>query len=99
MGSGLTDIVLTPLLLESLKCLLPLNKLTEQLGLCGYYFSHVGRWWRLLRLSDTTSTKTARGVADPLNHLQCANFSLFRESIIPPRLSVISAEDLELKDS
>jgi hypothetical protein len=69
------DIVPTPLLLEFLKRLLPLNKLAEQLGLGGHYFSHVGRWWRLLRLFATTNTKTARGVAGPLNHLQCANFS------------------------
>jgi hypothetical protein len=93
------DIVPTPLLLELLKHLLPLNKLAEQLGLGGRYFSHVGRWWWLLRLSATTSTKTAWGVVGPLNHLQCANFSLIRESPIPPRLSFLSAEDLELKDS
>jgi hypothetical protein len=88
------DIVPTPLLLlELLKCLLPLDKLTEQFSLGSHYFSHVGRWWRVLRLSATTSTKTAWGVAGPLNHLQCSNFSLIRESTIPPRLSVISAED------
>jgi hypothetical protein len=39
----LVDIVPTPLLLELLKRLLPLNKLAEQLGLGGHYFSHVGR--------------------------------------------------------
>jgi hypothetical protein len=94
----LVDIMPTPLLLEWLKRLLHLNKLVEQLSLGGPYFSHVGRWWRLLRLSTTTSTKTTRGVAGPLNHLQGANSSLIRESTIPPRLSVISSEDLELKD-
>jgi hypothetical protein len=31
---------------------------------------------RLLRLSVATSTKSGRGVAGPLNHLQGANFSL-----------------------
>jgi hypothetical protein len=66
----------TPLTLELLKCLLPLNKLAEQLGLGSHYFSHIGQWWRLLRLSATTSTKTDGGVAGPLNHLQGANFSL-----------------------
>jgi hypothetical protein len=79
----LVDIGPTPLLLELLKRLLPLNKLAEQLGLSGHYFSHVGRWWWLLRLSATTSTKTAWGIAGRLNHLQCANFSLIRESPIP----------------
>jgi hypothetical protein len=69
------DIVPTPVLLELLKHMLPLNKLVEQLGLGGHYFSHVGRWWRLLQFSATTSTKTALGVAGPLNHMQCANFS------------------------
>jgi hypothetical protein len=72
------DIVPTPLLLELLKHLLPLNKLAEQLGLGSHYFSHVGWWWLLLRLSATTSTKTAWGVANPLNHLQGAKFSLIR---------------------
>jgi hypothetical protein len=69
-------IVPTMLLLELLKRLLPLNKLAEQLSLGSHYFSHVGRWWRLLRLSVATSTKSGRGVAGPLNHLQGANFSL-----------------------
>jgi hypothetical protein len=93
------DIVPTLLLLELLKCLLSLNRLAEQLGLGGHYFSHVGWRWRLLQLSTTTSTKTAWCVAGPLNYLQCGNFSLIRESPVPPRLSVISAENLELKDS
>jgi hypothetical protein len=93
------DIIPTQLLQELLKCLLPLNKLAEKLGLGGHHFSHVGGWWRLLRLSATTSTKTTRVVAGLLNHLQSANFSLLWESIIPPRLSVISVEDLEFKDS
>jgi hypothetical protein len=95
----LVDIVPTLLLLELLKRLLPLNKLAEQLSVGGHYFNHVGLWWRLLRLSANTSTKTTQGAAGPLNHVQGANFSLIQESIIPPRLSVIIAEDLELKDS
>jgi hypothetical protein len=72
----LGDIVPTPLLLELLKYLLPLNKLMEQLGLGGHHFSNVGGWWRLLRLSATTSTKTTWDAAGPLNHLQGANFLL-----------------------
>jgi hypothetical protein len=36
------DIVPTLLLLELLKFLLPLNKLAEQLGLDGHYFSQLG---------------------------------------------------------
>jgi hypothetical protein len=71
----LVDIVPTPLLLELLKRLLSLNKLVEKLGLGSHCFSHVGRWWGLLRLSATISTKTTWGVAGLLNHLQCANFS------------------------
>jgi hypothetical protein len=72
----LVDIVPTPLPLELLKCLLSWNKLAEQLGLGGHHFSHVGGWQRLLWLSATTSSKTTRGAAGPLNHLQDANFSL-----------------------
>ena len=55
----LVDIVPTSLLL-----LLPLNKLAEQLSLCGHHFRKVGwRGWRLLRPSTTRIVVALRAAA------------------------------------